>query len=102
MPAPRRSTRIGCSGWNYAHWRNGVFYPPRLPASKWLEHYAHFFDTVEVNATFYRLPKRTSVARWVEQSPPGFAFAVKASRYLTHIKRLNDLGPGWFDGSRRK
>ena len=61
------SIRIGCSGWNYAHWRNGVFYPPRLPASKWLEHYAQFFDTVEVNATFYRLPKRASVARWVEQ-----------------------------------
>ena len=59
--------RIGCSGWNYAHWRNGVFYPPRLPASKWLEHYAQFFDTVEVNATFYRLPRRASVARWVEQ-----------------------------------
>ena len=95
MPArDRQSVRIGCSGWNYAHWRNGVFYPPRLPASKWLEHYAQFFDTVEVNATFYRLPKPRSVARWVEQSPPGFAFAVKASRYLTHIKRLSDLGPG--------
>jgi uncharacterized protein YecE (DUF72 family) len=71
-----------------------VFYPPRLPAAKWLEHYAQFFDTVEVNATFYRLPKRPSVARWVEQSPPEFAFSVKASRYLTHIRRLNDLGPG--------
>jgi uncharacterized protein YecE (DUF72 family) len=90
----QRSVRIGCSGWNYAHWRNGVFYPPRLPASKWLEHYAQSFDTVEVNATFYRLPKRSSVARWVEQSPPGFVFAIKASRYLTHVKRLNDLGPG--------
>ncbi len=90
----QRSIRIGCSGWNYAHWRNGVFYPPRLPASKWLEHYAQFFDTVEVNATFYRLPRRTSVTRWVEQSPAGFAFAIKASRYLTHVKRLNELGPG--------
>jgi len=89
-----RVIRIGCSGWNYDHWRNGVFYPPRLPASKWLEHYAQSFDTVEVNATFYRLPKRSSVARWVEQSPPEFAFAVKASRYLTHIKRLGDPGPG--------
>jgi uncharacterized protein YecE (DUF72 family) len=90
----RRSIRVGCSGWNYAHWRNGVFYPPRLAASKWLDHYARFFDTVEVNATFYRLPKRASVARWVEQSPPGFVFAVKASRYLTHIRRLKDIGPG--------
>ena len=95
MPAgDQRSIRIGCSGWNYAHWRNGVFYPPRLPASSWLEHYAQFFETVEVNATFYRLPKRSSVARWIEQTPPEFTFAIKASRYLTHIKRLNDLGPG--------
>ena len=86
--------RIGCSGWNYAHWRNGVFYPPRLPASRWLEHYAQHFDTVEVNATFYRLPKRSSVARWIEQTPPDFVFAIKASRFLTHVKRLTDLGPG--------
>jgi len=92
--AGARVIRIGCSGWNYAHWRNGVFYPPRLPASRWLELYAEHFDTVEVNATFYRLPKRASVARWVEQTPPEFVFAIKASRYLTHIKRLNDLGPG--------
>jgi uncharacterized protein YecE (DUF72 family) len=90
----QRTVRIGCSGWNYAHWRNGVFYPPRLPPSKWLEHYATLFDTVEVNATFYRLPRRASVARWVEQSPPEFVFAIKGSRYLTHIKRLNDLGAG--------
>jgi uncharacterized protein YecE (DUF72 family) len=86
--------RIGCSGWNYAHWRNGVFYPPRLPPSRWLEYYAERFDTVEVNATFYRLPKRDAVAHWVEQSPNGFLFAVKASRYLTHIKRLLDLDQG--------
>jgi hypothetical protein len=56
----QRSIRIGCSGWNYAHWRNGVFYPPRLAASKWLAYYAQHFDTVEVNATFYRLPRRSS------------------------------------------
>jgi uncharacterized protein YecE (DUF72 family) len=86
--------RIGCSGWNYAHWRNGVFYPPRLPSSKWLDFYAERFDTVEVNATFYRLPKREAVANWVRQSPPGFVFAVKGSRYLTHIRRLLDLGRG--------
>jgi uncharacterized protein YecE (DUF72 family) len=86
--------RIGCSGWNYAHWRNGVFYPPRLPPSRWLEFYAERFDTVEVNATFYRLPRREAVSHWVEQSPPGFLFAVKASRYLTHVKRLRDLDQG--------
>ena len=86
--------RIGLSGWNYPHWRDGVFYPPRLPASRWLEHYAERFDTVEVNATFYRLPQAGAVARWAEQTPPGFCFAVKASRYLTHVKRLRDLEPG--------
>ena len=85
--------RIGCSGWNYAHWRNGVFYPPRFPARKWLAFYADYFDTVEVNATFYRLPRPTAVARWVEESPPGFLLAVKMSRYVTHVKRLRDLGP---------
>ena len=84
--------RVGCSGWNYAHWRNGVFYPPRLPAAAWLAYYARHFDTVEVNTTFYRLPKAASVARWVEETPPGFTFAVKVSRYVTHIKRLLDVG----------
>jgi uncharacterized protein YecE (DUF72 family) len=86
--------RVGCSGWNYSHWRNGVFYPPRCPARLWLEYYARFFDTVEVNATFYRLPTRKAVAGWVEQSPEGFLFAVKASRFLTHVKRLTDMGRG--------
>jgi uncharacterized protein YecE (DUF72 family) len=88
------AVRVGCSGWNYSHWRNGVFYPPRCPARLWLEYYARHFDTVEVNATFYRLPTRKAVAGWVEQSPDGFLFAVKASRYLTHVKRLTDLGRG--------
>jgi len=90
---PRSPVRVGCSGWNYAHWRELV-YPKGLPPARWLEHYATLFDTVEVNNTFYRLPKRESVARWVEQTPAGFVLTVKASRYLTHIKRLTDLGPG--------
>jgi uncharacterized protein YecE (DUF72 family) len=85
--------RVGCSGWNYADWRERV-YPKGLPPSKWLEHYATLFDTVEVNNTFYRLPRVEAVARWVEQSPPRFVFAVKASRYLTHVKRLRELGDG--------
>ena len=89
-----KAVRVGCSGWNYAHWRDGVFYPPRLPPRRWLDYYAQHFDTVEVNSTFYRLPKEAAVANWVEQSPSDFLFAVKASRYLTHIKRLLDLGPG--------
>src|SRR5207253_5634160 len=86
--------RVGLSGWNYGHWRGGVFYPPRLPASRWLEFYAERFDTVEVNSTFYRLPRVDAVARWIEQTPADFLFSVKASRYLTHIKRLRELGPG--------
>ena len=85
--------RIGCSGWNYQHWRNGVFYPPRLPPRRWLEFYAERFDTVEVNMTFYRLPRESAVENWVRESPAGFLFAVKMSRYVTHIKRLRDLPP---------
>jgi uncharacterized protein YecE (DUF72 family) len=93
MPAARRRPiRIGCSGWNYTSWKDEFYEgkPPRL----WLEHFARFFDTVEVNNTFYRLPLKTSVAKWVEQTPPDFLFAVKASRYLTHIRRLTDLKGG--------
>jgi uncharacterized protein YecE (DUF72 family) len=88
-----RPVHIGCSGWNYAHWRGRV-YPKGLPTSRWLEHYATLFDTVEVNSTFYRLPRRDAVARWVDQTPDGFLFTVKASRYLTHLKRLTDLDEG--------
>ena len=88
-----RPARIGCSGWNYADWR-GPFYPQREPQRRWLELYAERFDTVEVNNTFYRLPGRDAVANWVEQTPEGFTFTVKASRYLTHIKRLTELGQG--------
>jgi uncharacterized protein YecE (DUF72 family) len=88
-----RSAHIGCSGWSYQHWR-GVVYPDGLPQRRWLEHYATLFDTVEVNASFYRLPRPQVVSGWVEGTPPGFLFAVKASRYLTHIRRLRDLGPG--------
>jgi uncharacterized protein YecE (DUF72 family) len=88
----RRPIRIGCSGWNYAAWKE-PFYEGK-PARLWLEHYAGRFDTVEVNSTFYRLPTRKAVAGWAEQTPPGFLFAVKASRYLTHVKRLTDVGPG--------
>jgi uncharacterized protein YecE (DUF72 family) len=83
--------RIGCSGWNYADWREGVFYPPRCPARRWLAYYAERFDTVEVNSSFYRLPRRDAVARWAEQTPSGFVFSVKASRYLTHVKRLREV-----------
>jgi uncharacterized protein YecE (DUF72 family) len=88
-----KHVRIGCSGWNYTSWRER-FYPKGLPARLWLEHYSQVFDTVEVNNTFYRLPNRDAVANWVNQSPDGFVFAVKASRYLTHIKRLTNMEQG--------
>ena len=90
MTAP---VRIGCSGWNYDDWR-GRLYPARQPRRRWLALYAEHFDTVEVNTTFYRLPSADSVAAWVRDTPDTFTFAVKASRYLTHIKRLTDLGRG--------
>ena len=89
----RRTYRIGCSGWNYDSWRHGVFYPERLPARRWLEWYARHFDTVEVNATFYRLPTEKAVQGWVDQTPADFLFAVKMSRYVTHVKRLRELSP---------
>jgi uncharacterized protein YecE (DUF72 family) len=88
-----QTVRIGCSGWNYADWRGRV-YPKGCPPSRWLEHYATLFDTVEVNSTFYRLARRDAVARWVEQVPEGFVFAVKGSRYLTHMKRLTEMPRG--------
>jgi uncharacterized protein YecE (DUF72 family) len=88
-----KAVRVGCSGWNYAHWRERI-YPKGVPQRRWLEHYATLFDTVEINNTFYRLPARSAVASWVEGTPPGFLFSVKASRFLTHMKRLTDMGRG--------
>ena len=85
-----KPVHIGCSGWNYRDWR-GAIYPERLPARRWLEHYAELFDTVEINNTFYRLPSESAVKGWVEQTPRGFVFAVKASRYMTHVKRLREM-----------
>lgn len=87
------TVHIGTSGWNYADWR-GRLYPAGLSPRRWLEHYAREFDTVEVNATFYRLASRHAVTGWVEQTPPDFVFAVKSSRFLTHMKRLTDMEVG--------
>lgn len=83
------SLYCGTSGWNYKHWRE-VFYPKELPQSKWLEHYARFFDTVEINNSFYRLPEKKTFQAWHDQAPQGFTFALKASRFLTHLKKLSD------------
>jgi uncharacterized protein YecE (DUF72 family) len=85
--------RIGCSGWSYEHWR-GVFYPQSGSSSRWLELYAQEFDTVEINATFYRLPQVKTVERWASIVPEEFLFAVKASRYLTHVRRMRDIAEG--------
>jgi uncharacterized protein YecE (DUF72 family) len=91
--------RIGCSGWQYKHWaasgrgsalHTAPFYPPGLPQSRWFAHYASQFDTVEINNTFYRLPPPAAFASWRQQAPSHFLYAVKASRFLTHMKKLKD------------
>jgi uncharacterized protein YecE (DUF72 family) len=81
--------RIGTSGWVYRHWK-GAFYPADVPAKRWFEHYRTVFDTVELNTPFYHLPRPTAVARWRDETPPDFAFAVKGSRFITHNKKLKD------------
>lgn len=80
---------VGTSGWQYKDWRD-VLYPQDRPQRLWLEEYARHFATVESNAAFYRLPEEKTFADWRERTPDGFVMAVKASRYLTHIKRLRD------------
>jgi uncharacterized protein YecE (DUF72 family) len=80
--------RIGTSGWSYKHWRN-TFYEG-VPVSRWLECYAEVFDCVELNASFYRLPKRSTFVDWADRTPGQFKFAVKGSRFITHLKRLTD------------
>jgi uncharacterized protein YecE (DUF72 family) len=81
--------RIGCSGWNYRHWRER-FYPIGLPVRSWFDFYAEHFDTVEINNSFYRLPTRDTFAKWRDQAPPGFCYAVKANRFLTQARKLKD------------
>jgi uncharacterized protein YecE (DUF72 family) len=81
--------RIGCSGWLYRHWR-GAFYPQNLPVKRWFGHYAQAFDTVEINASFYRLPPADTFAAWARQAPPGFRYAVKANRFITQARKLKD------------
>lgn len=80
---------VGCSGFNYFGWK-GRFYPPDLPQRKWLEFYSRVFKTVELNVTFYRLPKKETFRRWFKETPDDFSFSVKGSRFITHIKRLDE------------
>lgn len=81
---------IGTSGWHYNHWR-GLFYPERLAKPKWLEFYAGYFDTVELNNSFYRLSSETAFINWRDSSPQDFVFSVKVSRFITHMKRLKGV-----------
>jgi len=80
---------VGTSGWQYRHWRD-VLYPRDVPQRRWLEHYTNHYATVENDGTFYRLPARETFADWQARTPAGFVMAIKASRYLTHVKRLKD------------
>lgn len=88
MRRGRGKVYIGTSGYSYQHWGDSVFYPSNLPERKWLEHYAMQLDSVELNVTFYRLPDIAVFKGWRKRTPPGFRFAIKGSRYITHIKRL--------------
>ena len=82
-----QAIRIGCSGWSYKHWR-GLFYPEGLPQKRWFERYAEEFDTVEINASFYRVPLESTFEGWREKAPPGFRYAIKVNRFITHLKKL--------------
>jgi uncharacterized protein YecE (DUF72 family) len=85
----RAPVHVGTSGWHYGHWR-GPFYPDNLSADRFLAYYAARFHTVEINNSFYRLPSERALATWRDIAPPGFIFAVKASRFITHLKKLKD------------
>jgi len=85
--SPAKRIHVGCSGWVYRHWR-GLFYPQHLPQKRWFEWYAREFDTVEINASFYRLPLPSTFEGWRDKAPPGFRYAVKVNRFITHMKKL--------------
>ncbi len=81
---------IGTSGWNYKHWGEGVFYPSGMRPKEWLSYYSNYFESVEINNTFYRLPSREIFAAWYKETPPRFIFSIKANRFLTHLKKLSN------------
>jgi len=85
-----RIIRVGCSGWNYPHWK-GRFYPDGLKQREWFDFYCSSFDTVEINNTFYHLPREEVFCQWERQAKSGFIYAVKANRYLTHLKKLRHV-----------
>lgn len=106
MAADRARTaelRVGCSGWDYKEWR-GAVYPSELTKKEWFDHYQSMFDTVEINATFYRLPDASTVDHWRERARPGFRYAVKLGQYGTHRKKLKDADqwvPNFLDRAER-
>src|SRR3954463_1578877 len=85
----RAAIHVGCSGWVYKHWR-GLLYPEGLPQKRWFERYAEEFGPGEVKASFYRLPRGSTFDKWHDQAPRGFRYAVKSSRFITHMKKLKD------------
>jgi len=89
MSQTKYNIRIGTSGFYYNHWK-GLFYPDDLPKNEWLEYFAKSFDTVEINNTFYQLPKKETIKSWYERTPENFSFTIKANRFITHIKKLKD------------
>ena len=89
--AKRRKVYIGTSGWSYEHWK-GLFYPEDIKKKDWFGYYSEHYDTVELNNTFYHLPKASTFEKWAAESPAGFVFCVKANRYITHVKKLNEPG----------
>lgn len=95
---------IGCSGWQYPHWRGGVFYPEKLSQREEFSYYVSKFGTVEINSTFYHLPKNSVWEGWEKRAPKDFIYAVKMSRYLTHMKKLESPAEGWgrfYEGARK-
>ncbi|MEW5899538.1 MAG: DUF72 domain-containing protein [Bacillota bacterium] len=90
----RAGLYLGTSGWAYGHWRQ-VFYPADLPAKDRLQYYAQHFPTTEVNYSFYHLPRPSTYRKWYNETPAGFVFAVKASRFITHIKKLKEVEEAW-------
>jgi uncharacterized protein YecE (DUF72 family) len=89
MAVAKGRTYVGTSGWSYDHWQ-GRFYPKNIPRKEWFEYYCQQFQTVEINNTFYNLPGESTFKDWHERTPPDFLFSVKASRYITHMKKLKD------------
>jgi uncharacterized protein YecE (DUF72 family) len=87
----KREIQIGTSGWNYKHWK-GDFYPEDLPQKEWLGYYLKKFTTVEINNSFYQLPDKKTLQKWFDKVPADFRFSIKASRYITHMKKLKEPG----------